>query len=189
MAVSYNKMSSIQVAGSYANYVPSGTFLGNVSLDISGRTFLRNDTLINGKLFVNNDISFNGNLAVSGTTNINTTGTSITNIGGNTITSGDTDIRGNNITITAYNSFQLEATNGFWTNVGAGNFYYRANSGSPNIIIGDLSSDFLYISATSTGSDIDAFTQPLRLFGSTVLTNTGGNITLDITDTTLINNP
>ena len=197
MAVSYNKMSSIQVAGSYANYIPSGTFLGNVSLDISGRTFLRNDTLINAKLFVVGDTSLN-NLAVSGATdisgtvNINTTGTpSTTSIGSATATSGNMEIRGNNIGIIAYNSLQLEATNGFWTNVGAGNFYYRSYNGIPNIIMGNetLSTDYLYITAQSTGSEIDAFSQPFTLKGSSLIIDVSGNVSQDITNSTITNNP
>lgn len=94
MAVSYNKMSSIQVAGAYRNFIPSGTVLGNVSLDISGNSFLRGDVIIGGnlispsftgnvfvggdvslnsRLFVGGDVSLNSNLYVGGNTNLETT--------------------------------------------------------------------------------------------------------------------
>lgn len=54
MSVTYNKMSSIKVGGTSVNTVPSGVSgIGNVSLDITGQTYLRD------KLFVGNDASFN----------------------------------------------------------------------------------------------------------------------------------
>jgi len=103
-------------------------------------------------------------------TNINTTGTADTNIGVNTATSGTVDIKGKNINFTAYDSIQLEATNAFWNNIGQGNFYYRAYNSAPQWLLGDQISglDYLTIQATSTGSTIDALTQPLTLNASAV---------------------
>lgn len=103
-------------------------------------------------------------------TNINTTGAGFTYIGQNTATAGDVDIKGRNINFTAYSSIQLEATNGFWTNVGQGNFYYRAYNGAPQWLLGDQTAglDYLTIQATATGSTIDALSQPLTINASQV---------------------
>jgi hypothetical protein len=103
-------------------------------------------------------------------TNINTTGAGFTYIGQNTATAGDVDIKGRNINFTAYSSIQLEATNGFWTNVGQGNFYYRAYNGTPQWLLGDQTAglDYLTIQATATGSTIDALSQPLTINASQV---------------------
>ena len=93
MAVSYNKMSSIKVAGSYVNNIPSGTSLGDVSLDITGKSHFTSDVLVDGSFNILNINSsaptsnFNlatnqttGNLNIgtgltTGTTNISTTAT------------------------------------------------------------------------------------------------------------------
>lgn len=85
MAASYNKMSSIQIGGTYVNYVSIGA-RGNVSLDCSGNSLFRGaafmdsslnvsglfnvggDVSMNSKLFVGGDVSMNGNLSVLGNT-------------------------------------------------------------------------------------------------------------------------
>ena len=83
MAVSYNKMSSIQIGGTYVNYVSIGA-RGNVSLDCSGNSLFRgatfmdaslnvsgifnvgDDVSMNSKLFVGGDVSMNSKLFVAG---------------------------------------------------------------------------------------------------------------------------
>ena len=85
MSVSYNKLSSIQIGGTYVNYVPIGA-RGNVSLDCSGNALFRGatfmdsslnvsgifnvggDVSMNSKLFVGADVSFNQNLYTIGNT-------------------------------------------------------------------------------------------------------------------------
>jgi len=84
MAVSYNKMSSIQIGGTYVNYVSIGA-RGNVSLDCSGNSLFRGDVFVDGSFNISNINSANTisnfNLATNQTTgNINiatglTTGT------------------------------------------------------------------------------------------------------------------
>ena len=289
MSASYNKMSSIKVGGTSVNTIPSGvSVIGNVSLDITGQTYLRD------KLFVGNDASFNtiyssvvpttanmlcnktyvdsvggtsilssnntftgtnnftSTLTSTGTTNINVTGTSATsigntsatlalkgstntitgatninttgtantlignttgtttitgatngingdttitgpcsintsglsdtNIGVSTATSGGVLIQGQNINFIAYDSIQLEATNAYWTNIGAGNFYYRAYNGLPQIIIGNQTTavDYMAIQATSTGSSISVYSQPLAIYATAVNVNNlvAGNASL-----------
>jgi hypothetical protein len=88
MAVSYNKMSSIQIGGTYVNYVPIGA-RGNVSLDCSGNSLFRGaafmdaslnvsgifnvggDVSMNSKLFVGGDVSMNSKLFVGGDVSMN----------------------------------------------------------------------------------------------------------------------
>jgi hypothetical protein len=115
MAVPYNKMSSIQVAGTYSNNIPSGTILGNVSIDISGNTVLRNDNLMNGQLYVNGNTNLKkttfGDAITAPTKSLTITGT-------------DTDL----ITYTlTQNTGQAPITSNPWTptrvNVPANNPY------------------------------------------------------------------
>jgi len=85
MAVSYNKMSAIQVAGTYINNIASGTSLGNVSLDVTGKSHFTGDMIVDGSFNILNINSSNiaGNFGVANnqtTGNINigdalTTGT------------------------------------------------------------------------------------------------------------------
>lgn len=88
MSVSYNKLSSIQIGGTYVNYVPIGA-RGNVSLDCSGNSLFRGatfmdaslnvsgifnvggDVSMNSKLFVGGDVSMNSKLRVSGDVSMN----------------------------------------------------------------------------------------------------------------------
>ena len=81
MAVSYNKMSSIQIGGTYVNYVSIGA-RGNVSLDCSGNSLFRGDVFMDGSLNVlninsSNTIS-NFNLATNQTTGNINIGTGLT---------------------------------------------------------------------------------------------------------------
>jgi hypothetical protein len=96
---------------------------------------------------------------IIGDTNINTTGLATTNIGIDTATSGNTVFRGQNINFIAYNSIQLEATNAYWTNVGQGNFYYRAYNGIPQIIMGNqtLGVDYFAITVESGGTSFTTY--------------------------------
>lgn len=57
---SYNKFSAIQIGGTFVNNIPTASF-GNVSLDVSGHTFL------NGNLYVAGATNISGNGAFSGT--------------------------------------------------------------------------------------------------------------------------
>ena len=88
MAVSYNKMSSIQIGGTYVNYVSIGA-RGNVSLDCSGNSLFRGaafmdaslnvsgifnvggDVSMNSNLFVGGDVSMNSKLFVGGDVSMN----------------------------------------------------------------------------------------------------------------------
>jgi hypothetical protein len=130
---------------------------------------------------------------VLGNTNINTSGNSSTNIGNAGAATGNVIIEGQNINLEAYASLQIEATNGFLTNIASGNFYYRAYNAAPVIVLGDnaaVATDFLEIQGTVTGSSISVNNnQPLTLSGgsagsvliatsTTTVTNT--NITLDM---------
>lgn len=85
---SFNKMSAIKIGGVYTNTIASGVgSIGNVSLDISGNSYLRN------KLWVDGDVSLNNAYISNGLTipNINTTAGLNTNIGSAT---GNTNIIG-----------------------------------------------------------------------------------------------
>lgn len=86
---SFNKMSAIKIGGTYTNTISSGVgSIGNVSLDISGNSYLRN------KLWVDGDVSLNNAYISNGLTipNINTTAGLNSNIGN---TTGKTNIIGN----------------------------------------------------------------------------------------------
>jgi hypothetical protein len=101
MSVSYNKMSAIKVAGTYVNTIPSGvSAIGNVSLDITGQTYLRD------KLFVGNDASFNTiySSVVPTTANMLCNKTYVDSVGG-------TSILGTNNTFTGTNNFQNISVN------------------------------------------------------------------------------
>ena len=82
MSVSYNKMSAIKVAGTYVNNVPSGTSLGNVSLDITGKSHFTSDILVDGSFNILNinssDPVGNFNLANNHTTGNINIGTGLT---------------------------------------------------------------------------------------------------------------
>ena len=82
MAVSYNKMSAIKVAGSYVNNIPSGTSLGDVSLDITGKSHFTSDVLVDGSFNILNINSSaptsNFNLATNQTTGNLNIGTGLT---------------------------------------------------------------------------------------------------------------
>jgi len=73
MAVSYNKMSAIQVAGTYVNNIASGTSLGNVSLDITGKSHFTSDMIVDGSF---NILNINSSAPTSnfGVANNQTTG-------------------------------------------------------------------------------------------------------------------
>lgn len=127
---------------------------------------------------------------ITGDTNINTSGLSNTNIGVNTATSGSVLIQGQNINFIAYNSIQLEATNAYWTNIGQGNFYYRAYNGLPQWILGNQTTavDYMSIQSTATGSTITVYaSQPLTLSASAVTANNlvAANATLTTSTVTL----
>jgi hypothetical protein len=82
MAVSYNKMSAIKVAGTYINNIASGTSLGDVSLDITGKSHFTSDVLVDGSFNILNinsaDPSSNFNLATNQTTGNINIGTGLT---------------------------------------------------------------------------------------------------------------
>ena len=85
---SFNKMSAIKIGGTYTNTISSGVgSIGNVSLDISGNSYLRN------KLWVDGDVSLNNAYISNGLTipNINTTAGLNSNIGN---TTGNTAVTG-----------------------------------------------------------------------------------------------
>lgn len=167
------------------------TNIGNATgtLTITGTTNANGQTAFVGQTYINNtgtsstnignatgiltitgQTDVNGATTITGATNINTTGTATTNIGVAGITAGDTTIRGQNMTFEAYDSISMEATNGFWTNIGADNFYYRAYNGVPTIIMGNqtTATDYFSISATSTGTTLDSLSQPITLSASQV---------------------
>ena len=96
MAVSYNKMSSIQIGGTYVNYVSIGA-RGNVSLDCSGNSLFRGNVFVDGSFNILNinssDITSNFNVATNQTTGNINIGTGLTtgliNVG-NIVASGAT---------------------------------------------------------------------------------------------------
>lgn len=96
MAVSYNKMSSIQIGGTYVNYVSIGT-RGNVSLDCSGNALFRGNVFVDGSFNILNINSSNTtsdfNFATNQTTGNINIGTGLTtgfiNLG-NIVASGAT---------------------------------------------------------------------------------------------------
>jgi hypothetical protein len=167
-----------------------GNATGTFALTGSTNTIL-GTTNINTSGTLNTAIGNTSNTTtITGSTNINTTGNDDTNIGLDTATSGSTTIRGQNINFIAYSSILLEATNAFWNNVGAGNFYYRSYNATPNIIMGDqtTATDYFGIQATATGSTIDVFSgQPLTLNASQVNIESmvGANATLTFADVRL----
>ena len=96
MAVSYNKMSSIKIGGTYVNYVSIGA-RGNVSLDCSGNSLFRGNVFVDGSFNILNinssDITSNFNVATNQTTGNINIGTGLTtgliNVG-NIVASGAT---------------------------------------------------------------------------------------------------
>ena len=125
MSVSYNKMSAIKIAGSYVNNVPSGTPLGNVSLDVTGKSHFTSDNQIDGnlillsdasfnsRLFINGDVSMNSKLSVSGDASFNNIYSSVVPTTGNMLCNktyvdaavGGGSILGLNNTFTGINTF------------------------------------------------------------------------------------
>jgi hypothetical protein len=94
-------MSAIKVGGTSINTIPSGVSgIGNVSLDITGQTYLRD------KLFVGNDASFNTiySSVVPTTANMLCNKTYVDSVGG-------TSILGTNNTFTGTNNFQNISVN------------------------------------------------------------------------------
>ena len=68
---SYNRMSAIKIGGTYINNID--TSYGNVSLDVSGHTFLRGNLYVGGATnitgnggFSGNDLTLSGNLSLGG---------------------------------------------------------------------------------------------------------------------------
>lgn len=101
MSVSYNKMSAIKVGGTSVNTIPSGVSeIGNVSLDITGKTYLRSNLNVDG------DASFNTiySSVVPTTANMLCNKTYVDSVGG-------TSILGTNNTFTGTNAFQNISVN------------------------------------------------------------------------------
>jgi len=136
----------------------------------TGDTNIGNST---GTLTVTGTTNVNGQTTMLGQTYINNSGTNGTDIGVANAASGDTNIKGQNMTLEAYGSISLEATNGFFTNIGADNFYYRAYNGLPTIIMGNqtLATDYFSLQATATGTTLDSLTQPMTLTASQININ------------------
>jgi len=63
MSVSYNKLSSIQIGGTYVNYVPIGA-RGNVSLDCSGNALFRGATFMDASLNVSGIFNVGGDVSI-----------------------------------------------------------------------------------------------------------------------------
>jgi len=131
---SYNRMSAIKIGGTYINNID--TSYGNVSLDVSGHTFLRGNLYVGGSTnitgnggFSGNDLTLSGNLSVGGniystnaTNNLNIFANSITKKSGNGTqtnvieyydTPDYTTWEGqNNLTINTINGKYFNATSG-----------------------------------------------------------------------------
>jgi len=96
---------------------------------------------------------------------------------------------GDNINFVAQSSFQIEAKTGYWTNKGVSNFYFRASSASPNILLGSNVADFCALSASSSNVVLTCYSKPLSL-DCTNLTVGGvylpSSITYPITNTNAV---
>jgi hypothetical protein len=118
MSVTYNKMSGIKIGGTNINNIPSGTSLGNVSLDVTGKSHFTSDILIDGSFNILNINSSTPtsdfNLANNQTTGNINIGTGLTtgliNIGSATSTTtitGATEITSGTLTSVDINSSGL----------------------------------------------------------------------------------
>lgn len=146
---------------------------------INGNLTTTGNSITNGTTTSIGQTNTNRIESIAGTLNIQTSGIGDIEMGLDTATSGNTVFRGQNINFIAYNSVQIEATNAFWTNIGQGNFYYRAYNGAPQIIMGNQTTavDYAAIVAENTGLTIESYSRPMDLVGTTVAINqlTTGN--------------
>jgi hypothetical protein len=123
-------MSAISIGGTYVNNI--NTIYGNVSLDVSGHTFLRGNLYVGGATnitgnggFTGNDLTLSGNLTLGG--NINSTGT-------------DLYINGNTIIFDASNGLNFLTGNADMTfqPYGVGSLYFQPQ-GSGDLVFGTTS--------------------------------------------------
>jgi len=166
-----NATGTLTVTG-IANFNDGATIVGATYINNTG-TASTNIGNVSGMLTITGDTDINGETSILGIANINISGTAATNIGVASATAGDVTIRGQNMTFESYDSISMEATNGFWTNIGADNFYYRSYNGVPTIIMGNqtTATDYFSLQATSTGTTLDSLTQPMTLTASQVNIN------------------
>lgn len=134
---SYNKFSAIQIGGTFVNNIPTASF-GNVSLDVSGHTFL------NGNLYVAGATNISGNGAFSGT---------------DLSLNGNLYLGGKIIPRNATNVFEVSANNlyfdvsdnmAFYSRgdmvfqpSGAGSLYFQPQ-GTGNLVFGTLGGDAVF---------------------------------------------
>ena len=166
----------------------TNTYLGtnNIATTGTASTSIGNAT---GNLTLNgatNTITGTTN-TITGATNINTTGNAETTIGVSGAATGNIIISGQNINFVAYNSVGLEATNAYWVNTGQGNFYYRAYNDNPNIIIGNITTDYASISANATDFTFDSYSKPINMDGSTIVHKIATDTKQTITATEITN--
>lgn len=163
-----NATGTLTVTG-ISNFNDGATIVGSTYINSTG-TASTNIGNVTGMLTITGDTDINGETSILGIANINISGTAATNIGVASATAGDVTIKGKNMTFESYDSISMEATNGFWTNIGADNFYFRSYNGVPTIIMGNqtTATDYFSMSATSTGTTLDSLTQPMTLTGSQI---------------------
>lgn len=164
--VSYNKMSSIKIGGTYLNNID--TSYGLVSLDVSGHTFLRGNLYVGGATnitgnggFSGNDLTLSGNLTIG--KDIYSTGTEM-------------NIRGNGIVIDVSNGATFLTGNAdmLFQSGGAGSLYFQTG-GNGNLVFGagngtatfDASGDGTFISRKGS-MIIQADKEDVVLFGAGV---------------------
>ena len=156
---------------------------------INGNLTTTGNTITNGNTTTSGQTNTNTIESIAGTLNIQTSGIGNIEMGLDTATSGNTVFRGQNINFIAYNSIQLEATNAYWTNVGQGNFYYRAYNGAPTIIMGNqtLGVDYFYMEANSGGTTFTSYAGDLTLNSILGAVNLQATTSVEIQSTTNIN--
>jgi hypothetical protein len=114
-------MSAIKIAGTYVDYVPSGTPLGNVSLDVTGKSHFTSDIQIDGNLILLSDVSLNNRLFINGDVSMNSKLTVIGDASFNNIFSSVVPISGNMLCNKTYvdsvGGSSILATNNIFTGI------------------------------------------------------------------------
>lgn len=156
---------------------------------INGNLTTTGNSITNGNTTTSGQTNTNTIESIAGTLNIQTSGIGNIEMGLDTATSGNTVFRGQNINFIAYNSVQIEATNAYWTNVGQGNFYYRAYNGNPTIIMGNqtLGVDYLYIEANAGGTTLTSYAGGITLNSTLGAVNLQATTSVEIQSTANIN--